>query len=164
MMKAVAQMSVAESTSESKTHWRDGLEEVGNCPHCGIVVMVKTAEIWPPTPMYLCECRLAGNAPKQRPATSLTMWPAASVTTGAESPPLSPRRQCVPSGPQEPSPPPARRTWSPVTPSPRFPSHDEWPPRPQPGEVLPPRYEHEIVSNGSGDLLKAVGQVSFDNS
>lgn len=52
---------------QAKKDWRDGLEQVGVCPHCGVPVYVTIPQApspesapgnWLPDPVYLCACRI----------------------------------------------------------------------------------------------------------
>ncbi len=67
----------------SATHWREGLEEVGHCPTCGVAVFVRldpAAEAGAlPSPVYLCACRFTA-------ASQQWAWPTPS--TPSTSPPV----------------------------------------------------------------------------
>ena len=74
-------------TPAPQADWREGLEQVGTCPHCGVAVFVRPADVNGkavlPTPIYLCTCRHLSAL--GRPAQ-----PASPVWSSPVLPPVTP--------------------------------------------------------------------------
>ncbi len=101
------------------TDWREGLEQVGTCPHCGVPVYVRPGDVngttLLPTPVYLCACRHLAVA-----LSSIPVPPAPAVPP-TWSPPVRPSTDDAP----------WRRPFRPLAPNPLQPPF--YPSDPAPG-------------------------------
>ncbi len=65
--------------SANESAWSKGLEACGECPQCGVPVFLRwpSDEKQPPTPVYLCACRL-----RTWPAVNMPLAAAGCAPTG----------------------------------------------------------------------------------